>query len=131
MVAVMVIKRPDDANGIGFAWQLAALREEVANRRFQHVTVERVKWSLDWVEPAGAIEWRISAYPKGYCLTRFGLKVDFLATQDPEMPRISWIVYKGRGCRSLVMGGQAPTWQVGQARAEAIWRIDAGVRSDS
>ena len=126
-----MIKRPDDAEGIGFARQLAALRERVGERRCHVATVQRPEWSVDWFEPNCEVEWSISAYPKGYHLTTFGLKEDFLVTQSPDAPQISWVVYKGRGYRTLVMGGQAPSWQVGQARAEAIWRIDAGVRSDS
>jgi hypothetical protein len=42
-VAVLVIKRPDDADGIGFARQLAASHERIGKRRIHAMTVERVE----------------------------------------------------------------------------------------
>jgi hypothetical protein len=39
------------------------------------------------------------------------LREDFLTTEGPDAPRISWSVYRIKNeWRSIVMGGQAPTW---------------------
>ena len=84
-----MIKRPDDAAGIGFARQLAALCVGVAKRCSQLVTIERLEWSMDWVEPCCEIDKSISAYPAGYYLTTFELKESFLETQGDDAPRIS------------------------------------------
>ncbi len=47
-------------------------------------------------------------------------------TQSLDAPRISWSVYCDKNCYlTCIMGGQTPTWQVAQARADAIWRIAA------
>lgn len=132
LVAVMMLKRPDDAEGIGFAKQIAALRRRVAKRRIQPVAVERVEWWLDEQEPGAPLDWSVSAFPEGYHLMTLSVMDSFLETQPPDKPKISWTVHRvRRGYATLVMGGQAPTLQAGQARAEAIWRIDAGVRSDA
>ena len=130
-MAVVTPKRPDDAAGNGFALQVAALRARVARRVRRPATVEQAEWGLDQIEPGCELEWRSSAYPIGYCLQIVALKDDFLETLPMDAPKISWAVYKGQGYRMIVMGGQAPSFQVGQARAEAIWRIDAGIRADA
>jgi hypothetical protein len=130
-VAVVKPRRPDDAAGEGFALQVAALRARVAMRTRRSATVEQAEWELEPVKPGCELEWQSSAYPTGYCLQIVALKDDFLETLPMDAPKISWAVYKGRGYRTVVMGGQAPSFQVGQARAEAIWRIDAGLRADA
>jgi hypothetical protein len=84
-----MIKRPDDAAGIGFARQLAALRARVSKRCSQPVTIERLEWSKDWVEPCCEIAKSISALPAGYYLTTFELEESFLETQGDDAPRIS------------------------------------------
>ena len=94
-----MIKHPDDAAGIGFARQLAVLRARVSKRCSQPVTIERLEWSMDWVEPCCEIAKSISALSAGYYLTTFELKESFLETQGDDAPRISWVVYKGRGYR--------------------------------
>jgi hypothetical protein len=74
----------------------------------------------------------MSASPPGFRLEAVKLKEDFLATQSFDLPRISWCVFRDKNdCPTLIMGGQAPTWQVAQARAEAIWRIAANIRADA
>src|SRR5438128_73241 len=100
----------------------ASLRHctQVAKRRAQPV---RVEWWMDWLKPGAAEERSVSAFPMGYRLSSFQVKDSFLENHPPDMPKICWTVYKGPGYRTLVMGGQAPSLLMGQARAEAIWRI--------
>jgi hypothetical protein len=93
--------------------------------------MERAEWWMDGLEPGAPEERSVSAFPTGYRLSSLQMKDSFLESQPLDAPKISWTVYKGPGYRTLVMGGQAPSLLMGQARAEAIWRIDAGVRSDA
>jgi hypothetical protein len=124
--------RPDDAAGTGFARQLAAMKRRVANRRAPPTTRPDYEWILEDIEPGASAEWQMSASPPGYYLLALKMKEDFLAQQPLTSPRISWSVYRTKNdAFTLVMGGQAPTWQVAQARAEAIWRIVANIRADA
>jgi hypothetical protein len=81
------------------------------------------------VEPGALEEWKVSAAPDGYLLLTFEMKESFMATQPLYMPRITWSVYRANN--RPVMGGQAPSLTVGQARAETIWRVEANVRADA
>ncbi len=74
-------------------------------------------------------EWKVEASVARYVLLVFKLREAFMKKQPLFMPRICWIVY--RPSNRILMGGQAPSLQVGQARAEAIWRIDANVRANA
>ena len=124
--------RPDDAAGEGFARQLAAMKRRVAKRRATTIPRPDFEWVLVPVETGAAEDWLMSASPPGYYLEVVKMKEDFLATQAADSPRISWSVHRIKNdWRVIVMGGQAPTWQVAQARAEAIWRIAANVREDA
>jgi len=124
--------RPDDAAGEGFGRQLAAMKRRVARRRATTIARPDFAWVLVAVEPRAAEEWLMSASPPGYYLEVVKMKEDFLATQSADSPRISWSVHRIKNdWRTIVMGGQAPTWQVAQARVEAIWRIAANIRVDS
>jgi hypothetical protein len=122
-------KRPDDASGEGFARQLAALKRRIARRKPSPVTFATADWKLDYVEPGASEEWKVSAAPEGYLLLTFKMKELFMATQPLYMPWITWSVCRANN--RLVMGGQAPSLAVGQARAEAIWRVEANVRTDA
>ena len=124
--------RPDDAAGEGFALKLAAMKRRVARRKAPPVAKPDFEWALEPVEPGAAEEWLMSASPPGFYLLAVKMKEDFLATQSLDAPRISWSVYRDKNCYlTCIMGGQAPTWQVAQARAEAIWRIAANIRTDA
>jgi hypothetical protein len=124
--------RPDDAAGEGFALKLAAMKRRVAKRKAPPVAKPDFQWFLEGVEPGAAEEWLMSAVPPGFRLEAVKMKEDFLATQPLDAPRISWCVFRDKNdYLTLVMGGQAPTWQVAQARAEAIWRIAANIREDA
>jgi hypothetical protein len=69
-----------------------------------------------------------SAYPTGCRLSNFVMKDSLLETHSPEMQKTCWTVYKGFGYRTLDIGGQAPDMLIGQARAQAIRHIDAGIQ---
>jgi hypothetical protein len=124
--------RSDNAAGEGFARQLAAMKRRVAKRKAASTARPDFEWILEPVEPGAAEEWLMSASPPGYYTLALKMKEDFLATQGPDVPRISWSVYRIKSnWRAIVMGGQAPTWQAVQARAEAIWRTAANIKANS
>ena len=124
--------RPDDAAGEGFALKLAAMKRGVARRKAPPVAKPDFKWLLEAVEAGAAEEWLMSASPPGFYLLAVKMKEDFLATQPLDAPRIGWSVYRDKNnYLTCIVGGQAPTWQVAQARAEAIWRIAANIGSDA
>jgi hypothetical protein len=108
------------------------MKRRVARRRAPPVAKPDFNWLLEPVEPGAAEEWLMSVSPPGFYLLAVKMKEDFLATQSLDAPRISWSVYRDKNCYlTCIMGGQAPTWQVAQARAEAIWRIAANIRTDA
>jgi hypothetical protein len=124
--------RPDDAAGEGFALELAAMKRRVAKRKAPPVAKPDFEWFLEGIEPGAAEEWVMSASPPGFRLEALQLKEAFLATQPLGLSRISWSVFRDKNdYLTCIMGGQAPTWQVAQARAEAIWRIAANIRADA
>ena len=53
---------------------------------------------------------------------------DHLATEPPQMPRISWSVYRGKGWEETLVGAPAPSIEVAKARAEALWRAFLGYK---
>jgi hypothetical protein len=122
-------ERPDDASAEGFARQLGALKRRIARRKPRPATFATADWKLDYVDPGAPEEWKVSAAPEGYLLLTFKMKESFMATQPLYMPRITWSVYRANN--RLVMGGQAPSLAVGQARAEAIWCVEANVCADA
>lgn len=124
--------RPGDAAGEGFALKLAAMKRRVARRKAPPAAKPDFEWALEPVEPGAAEEWWMSASPPGFYLLAVKMKEDCLATQSLDLPRVSWSVYRDNNCYlTCIMGGEAPTWQVAQARAEAIWRIAADIRVDA
>jgi hypothetical protein len=128
----MLLPRADDAAGEGFAVKLAAMKRQVAKRTAAPVAKPDFEWFVDDVEPEADEEWMITASPPGLFLEVVKMQEGFLATQPPEAPRICWCVYRGtHERRTFMMGGRAPTWQVAQARAEAIWRVAANIRPDA
>lgn len=87
------------------------------------------EWELVPLDPGAAEEWKVQASAARHVLLVFKMREAFMKKQPLFMPRISWIVY--RPSNRILMGGQAPSLHVGQARAEAIWRIDANVRANA
>lgn len=53
---------------------------------------------------------------------------EFLADQPPQMPRVSWSVYRGKDWEETLVGGAAPCIAIAKARAEALWRAFLGYK---
>ena len=117
--------RPDDSSGRRFLKALRTVEQREPSRPFEHVDVA---WSPE-LSNQEAREHR--AVVGGYMLLVVEANEEFLANEPPQMPRVSWSVYRGNrgdGWEETLVGGAAPTVVVAKARAEALWRAFLGYK---
>ena len=115
--------RPDDSSGRGFLKALRAVEQREPSRPFEHADIVWLPKRLD--DDVGD-EHR--AIVGDYMLHVVEVTDGFLAIQPPQMPRVSWSVYRGEGWEETLVGGAAPTIVIAKARAEALWRALLGYK---
>lgn len=113
--------RPDDSSGRGFLKALRIVEQREPSQPFEHI---EVVWWPEQLTPE-AREQR--AVLGDYLLLVIVANEEFLANEPPQMPRVSWSVYRGEDLETLV-GGAAPSVPVAKARAEALWRAFLGYK---
>ena len=113
--------RPDDSSGRGFLKALRTIEQREPSRPFEHI---EVVW---WPELRTPETHEQRAIVGDYLLLVVVANEEFLANEPPQMPRISWSVYRGKNLETLV-GGAAPSVDIAKARAEALWRAFLGYK---
>ena len=114
--------RPDDSSGRAFMKGLKAIEKREPSRPFKHVDVV-------WLpEKVGEQAREHRAFLNDYMLLVVEMHEEFLANEPPQMPRISWSVYRGEGYGETLVGGAAPTVVIAKARAGALWRAFLGYK---
>ena len=113
--------RPDDSSGRGFLEALRMVEPRPPAPPLAHLDVV---WWPEQLTPE-AREQR--AVLGDYLLLVIVANEEFLANEPPQMPRVSWAVYRGEDLETLV-GGAAPSVPVAKARAEALWRAFLGYK---
>lgn len=114
--------RPDDRSGRGFRRALRIVEQCEPSRPFEHADVV---WWPELLTPK-TCEHR--AIVGDYMLLVVVANEEFLANEPPQMPRVSWSVYRGKNCEETLVGGAAPSVPVAKARAEALWRAFLGYK---
>lgn len=114
--------RPDDSSGRAFLKALRTIEQREPSRPF--VDLEAV-WLPEVVTEQARIH---HAIVDGYMLHACEMHEAFLASEPPQMPRVSWSVYRGNNWDDTLVGGAAPTIVIAKARAEALWRAFLGYK---
>ena len=117
--------RPDDASGQGF---LKALRAVEAREPSRPVTHADITWVPERLTSDVGDEQGHRAIAGDYMLLVIKVSEEFLANQPPQMPRVSWSVYRGKDWEETLVGGAAPCIVIAKARAEALWRAFLGYK---
>ncbi len=115
-------ERPDDSSGRSFLKALRTVEQREPSRPFEHV---EVVWRSEPPDPEMC---RLRAIVGDYMLLVVVASEEFLATEPPQMPRISWSVYRGKDWEETLVGSPAPSVDVAKARAEALWRAFLGYK---
>ena len=115
-------ERPDDSSGRSFLKALKIVEQREPSRPFEHV---EVVWRS---EPPVPEMRKLRAVAGDYMMLVVVVSEEFLATEPPHMPRISWSVYRGKGWEETLVGAPAPSIEVAKARAETLWRAILGYK---
>lgn len=115
--------RPDDSSGRGFLKALRSVEQSESSRSFEHAEIVWLPKRLD--DDVGDEQ---RAIVGDYMLHVVEVTEGFLAIQPPQMPRVSWSVYRGGGWEETLVGGAAPSIAIAKARAEALWRAFLGYK---
>ena len=115
-------ERPDDSSGRSFQKALRTIEQREPSRPFEHV---EVVWRS---EPPASETCEQRAVVGDYMLLVVEASEEFLANEPPQMPRISWSVYRGKGWEETLVGAPAPSIEIAKARAETLWRAFLGYK---
>lgn len=111
------MRRPDDSAGRGFRKALREIEKREPPRVVPHTDV---------VWEAAGDENAYRAIIDDHKLFVIEMTDDFLADQPPQFPKVSWSVSTGENFDDALVGGAAPSIDVGKARAETLWRAFLG-----
>ena len=117
--------RPDDSSGRAFLKALRTVEQREPPRSFEHADIV---WRPERLTHHAGDEQAYCAIAGEYMLFVVEMSDEFLATEPPLAPRISWSVCTGDGGENTLVGAPAPSVDIAKARAEALWRAFLGYK---
>ena len=120
------VRRPDDKSGRAFRKVLQMVERCAPARSFEPTDPEWQPERLSYDGGDAGEEHRAAA--GDYTLLVVEMNEEFLATEPPMMPRVSWSISTGKDREETLVGGIAPSVAIAKARAETVWRALLGYK---